>query len=331
MEKLRSKALFTCIVFFLLVILSLGSYALAQDLKVGITQIVEHPALDGARQGFIDYLAEHGYVEGKNISYDIQNAQGDMSTANTIAKKFEMENLDLVLAIATPTAQAAANVIDDIPILITAVTDPVGAGLVESMETPNTNVTGTSDLSPDLVKKQIELLLKFKPELKVVGTVYNAGESNSLTQVEAARKACDELGLTLVEATADNSSSVLQAAQSLTSKVEGIYVFTDNTVVSALESVVKVAEDNKLPLVVGEEDSVRRGGMASVSISYYNLGRQTGEMALKIIEEGAKPQTMPVERPRDLKLVINEQAIKNMGFAVPEDLKAEADEIYGQE
>jgi putative tryptophan/tyrosine transport system substrate-binding protein len=324
MKKMRSRVGLTGLIVLLAVFL-MSTYIFSEDiLKVGIIQIVEHPALDSASEGFRDVLEENGYIEGENIIYDYQNAQGDMSIANTIANKFAWEKPDLILAIATPTAQAVANTIKDIPILITAVTDPVAAELIETMEKPNTNVTGTTDMTP--VAKQIELLLKLKPEAKNIGILYNAGEVNSVVQVEIAKEVCLELGLNLVEATADNSSSVYQAAQSLSNRVDAIYVPTDNTVVSAIESVVKIAEDYDLPLIVGEEDSVKRGGLATEGLSYYQLGRQTGEMALRIIN-GESPENMPIESQKQTRLVINEDAAKKMGVVIPEELKEIADEI----
>lgn len=298
----------------------------SQQLGVGIIQIVEHPALDAARDGFKDILEENGLVEGENINYDYQNAQGDMSTAKTIAQKFNRENLDLVLAIATPTSQAAANTIEDIPILITAVTDPVAAGLVDSMENPGGNVTGTTDMTP--IAKQLELLLEIQPDTENLGVIYNAGESNSVVQAEITKDECERLGINLIEATADNSSGVHQAAQSLADRVDAFYVFTDNTVVSALESVIQVAEDNNIPLIVGEEGSVERGGIATEGISYYELGRQTGEMALRIINDDADPANMPIESQKSTRLVLNESAAEAMGVTLSDELKERADEIY---
>lgn len=325
MEKKSSRVLLIGVVLSLLV-LSLVSFSIAaKELKVGIIQIVEHPALDAARQGFIDVMSENGYVEGENIIYDYQNAQGDMSTANTIAQKFSIDKPDLILAIATPTAQAVANVIKDIPILITAVTDPVDAGLVNSAEKPGTNVTGTTDMNP--IDKQLELVLKFKPEAQKVGIVYNAGESNSVVQVKIAREVAKDLGIELIEATADTSANVLQAALSLANRVDAIYVPTDNTVVSAIESVVMVAEEFDLPMIVGEDNSVRSGGLATVGIDYYRLGRQTAEMALKVIKGEAEPATMPIERQKEMKLVINAEAAKAMGVTIPDELREAADEI----
>ncbi|NLM36866.1 MAG: ABC transporter substrate-binding protein [Firmicutes bacterium] len=300
----------------------------SDTLKIGIVQIVEHPALDSARQGFIDLLTEHGYAEGKNVTYQIQNAQGDMANANTIAQKFKNDKLDLILAIATPTAQAVANLIKDKPILITAVTDPVAAGLVETAERPGTNVTGTNDLQP--MEAQFKLAQELVPKAKRVGIIYNAGETNSVTQVEMAKEIAAELGLTVVEATVDTSAGVLQAAQSFIGRVDLIYVPTDNTVVSAFSSVVKAAEENKLPIIAGEENLVSQGALATVGVNYYRLGRQTAEMALRIIEEGAKPETMPIESQKETELVINEDVAQALGISIPAALRGKATLIRNQ-
>jgi putative ABC transport system substrate-binding protein len=196
-------------------------------IRIGIMQIVEHPALDASRNGFIQRLAELGFEEGKNTEFSIQNAQGDMAIAQSIAGKFVSENVDMILAIATPTAQAAAKATQDIPIMITAVTDPVAAGLADSIERPGTNVTGTSDLTP--VRKQLELLKRIFPEAEHVGVIYNAGETNSLVQVDVAREAARILGLQLIEVTVSSSSGVYEAAQSLVGRVDAVYVPTDNS------------------------------------------------------------------------------------------------------
>ena len=225
----------------LLLFLLLSAVSFAQPLQIGVLQLVEHPALDAARQGFIDRLSELGY----EAEFDIQSAQNEMSIAVTIAQKFKSDRKDLVLAIATPAAQAAVNVIDDIPILITAVTDPVAAQLVDSIERPGGNLTGTSDLTP--VRTQLELLTQIVPNARRVGVLYNSGEVNSVVQVQIARDAARDLGLTLVEATAATTAEVLQAAQSLVGRVDAIYVPTDNTVVAAIESVVLVSEQARLP------------------------------------------------------------------------------------
>lgn len=309
------------ILIAVLLVAGFAATASAAPLKVGITQIVEHPSLDKARQGFIDRLTELGYVEGRDIVYDIHSAQGDPAVARTIAEKFLADRVDMVLAIATPTAQAAAQVIKEIPILITAVTDPVTAGLVDSIDRPGTNVTGTSDLTP--VEAQLTLLKLIAPRATRVGVVYNAGETNSVVQVEIARRVAAELGLQLVEATAGSSSEVLPAAQSLEGRVDAIYVPTDNTVVSAIDSVIVVAERLKLPLIVGEESSVEQGGLATIGIDYYQLGRQTGDIAHRVFQ-GEDPAGIPIEYQSEETIIVNLSAAQRMNVQIPAELIAAA-------
>lgn len=304
-----------------LLVLAMGVVgAHAQGLKIGVTQIVEHPALDAARDGFIERMAELGY----DVKYDVQSAQGDPSTAITIAQKFQSEQVDLVLAIATPTAQAAVQVITDIPVLFTAVTDPVEAELVDSVARPGGNVTGTSDLTP--VKSQLELLKELVPGATRVGVVYNAGEVNSLVQRDIAVEAAEQLGLTLVEATATNTAEVMQATQSLVGRVDALYVWTDNLVVSAIESVVAVAEQAQLALIAGEDNSVESGALATVGIDYKVLGRQTADMAHRVLQ-GADPAETPVEYLDDMNIVINVSAAARMGVKLSDELLAKASRV----
>lgn len=239
----------------------------------------------------------------------------------TIAQKFAADRVDLVLAIATPTAQAAAQAIRDIPILITAVTDPVAAELVDSIERPGTNVTGTSDLTP--VRSQLELLKALVPSATRVGVIYNAGEVNSVVQVELARDAARDMGLQIVEATAVNSSEVLQAAQSLVGRVDAIYVPTDNTVVSAIEAVVLVAERARLPLIAGEDLSVEQGALATVGLDYYQLGRQTADIAQRVLA-GEDPAEIAIEYQDEMSIVLNLSAAARMGVSVPDEILAQA-------
>lgn len=295
-----------------------------EAVKIGIIQIVEHPALDAARLGFLAVLAENGYVEGENLTVDYQNAQGDMSTASAIAQKFAADKVDLILAIATPTAQAAASATTDIPILITAVTDPVAAKLVNSLDVPGTNVSGTTDMNP--VEDQLKLLREVFPGAKNVGIIYNSSEVNSVVQVDLAKAAAADLGLTIVEAVATTSSEVLQAAQSLVGRVDSLYVPGDNTVVTALESVLKVAQENKLPVVSADTDSVKRGAIATLGIDYELLGRQTGEMALRVFA-GEDVSTMPIEAQQQLLLTVNPAGAEAMGITVPQALLDRADEV----
>lgn len=306
----------------LILLFSITGYT--KTLNIGITQIVEHPALDACRQGFIDKLKEYGFEDGKNVKYDIQIAQGNVATANQIAKNFVGDNKDIIVAIATPSALAVANATKKIPVIISAITDPVGAKLVKSLEKPGTNVTGTTDMSP--VKEQLSLFKELGLDVKNVGIIYNAGEANSRSLVNLAKKVAKELNMNIVEATVTNSSGVLLAAKSLVGKVDGIYIPTDNTIVSALESVLQVAFDNKLPVITGDTDSVERGSLASLGINYYKLGKQTGEIAYKVIN-GANPAETPVETLKDLELFINLKSAEKMNIKVPEDFIKKAAKV----
>ena len=285
--------------------------------NIGVIQIVEHPALDAARNGFMDELK----AQQIDAKYSYQNAQGDMSTLQTIAGKLAADKVDLILAIATPSAQAAVKATSTLPILITAVTDPKVAGLIKDFDKPGTNVTGTSDMNP--VEKQLELIKLFQPKASRVGIIYNAGEANSVVQVELAKKAAAAMGLKLVLVTVTETSGVYQAAQSLQGRVDAVYVPTDNTVVAALESVIAFCERNRIPLIAGESESVTRGAIATIGLDYYLLGRQTGAMAIRILQ-GAKPEQTPIEFQKENSLVINQSAAKRMGVAIPKELLKDA-------
>jgi putative ABC transport system substrate-binding protein len=294
-----------------------------KTVKVGITQIVEHPSLDAARKGFLAALKDGGYVDGQNLKVDLQIAQGDSSNNITIAQKFVADKDDLILAISTPSAQAAAKATKDIPILFTAVTDPLGAKLVQNLEKPGGNVTGTSDTHPDAIKNTMKTIKDFFPNAKKVGIIYNSGEQNSVVNVENAKKVMKDYGLEPVEATLSNSSEVKQAAESLVGRADVIYVPKDNTVVSALESVISVANAKHIPLFVGESDSVKRGGFAGYGFEYYDLGYQTGKMALEILK-GKKPSDIPVGFPDKLQLVINKKAADAQGIKLTDEMKKNA-------
>lgn len=290
--------------------------------KIGITQIVSHPALDAAVEGFKAALAEKGF---SNITYDLQNAEGDMATTASIAQKFAADGLDLILGVATPTTQAVVKADKTTPIVFTAVTDPVGAGLVKDPEAPEANVTGVSDLQP--VEPILELAKQFNPDAKAVGIVYNAGESNSVYIVEAAKTAATEMGLEIVEATASNSSEVKAAADSLVGRVDAIAVIGDNTAVTALEAIVKVCQENKIPLLAGDTDSVKRGAAAGYGFDYADLGKQAGYQAAMILG-GTPVGDIPVEYAADLQLSVNETAAAAQGVTLSEDLLAEAVNKY---
>ncbi|MGH3652539.1 ABC transporter substrate-binding protein [Glutamicibacter sp.] len=292
--------------------------------KIGISQFVSHPSLDAVVTGFKAGMEEAGYT-GEKISYDENNAETDQATNTSIAGKLAADSdIDLVLAIATPSAQAAAQAITNVPVLFSAVTDPVDAKLVASNEAPGANVTGTSDMNP--VDEQLQLLKDLVPDAKKVGIVYSSGEANSAVQVKMAKEAAKGLGLTIEEAAVSASSEVQQAASSL--DVDAYYVPTDNAVVSALEGLLQVAQKNNVPVISADGESVKRGATATYGINYEKLGEQTAAMAVKLLKGEAEPATMPVETISEVDLYLNEKAAKKVGIEFTEEMKSEAVEVY---
>jgi putative ABC transport system substrate-binding protein len=299
--------------------------------KIGITQIVTHPALDANRQGFIDQMTAEGFVEGKDVVYETKNAEGDMSLAATIAQQFVAEKVKLILAIATPSAQACVQAAKGtkIPIVFGSVTDPVAAGLVDSWDKPGDDVTGISDWAD--VTTQIQLILDIVPNVKKLGVVYNAGEVNSVVQVNELKSAAPNLGITsVVEATAPTTADVLTAAQSLVGRVDAIWVPTDNTVVAAFEAVVKTCEDNEIPLFAADTATVVRGAIGTPGIDYYELGKECGQVAARILR-GANPADIPVVKVQMTQLYLNPTAAQRMGVTIPQSVLDKATNIVGNE
>ncbi|MBM7768100.1 MULTISPECIES: ABC transporter substrate-binding protein [Glutamicibacter] len=295
-----------------------------EPVKIGISQFVSHPSLDAVVTGFKAGMEEAGYT-GEKISYDENNAETDQATNTSIAGKLAADSdIDLVLAVATPSAQAAAQAITNVPVLFSAVTDPVDAKLVASNEAPGANVTGTSDMNP--VDEQLQLLKDLVPDAKKVGIVYSSGEANSAVQVKMAKEAAKGLGLTIEEAAVSASSEVQQAASSL--DVDAYYVPTDNAVVSALEGLLQVAQKNKVPVISADGESVKRGATATYGINYEKLGEQTAAMAVKLLKGEAEPATMPVETISEVDLYLNEDAAKKAGIEFTDEMKSEAVEVY---
>ena len=286
-------------------------------IKIGILQQLEHPSLDQSREGFIQALADNGYVDGENIVIDYQNAQADQSNLSNMADRLVSDKSDLILAIATGAAQTVAGKTSDIPVLITAVTDPVDAGVVNSMENPGTNVSGTSDASP--MKEQLELLLTLKDKVKTVGLLYTSSEDNSVLQISQAKAILDDMKVAYVEQTVTNSNDVQQAVQSLVNKCDAIYIPTDNVLASSMALVADITWPAGIPVVTGAESMVTDGGLATLGLSYYNLGYQTGEMAVKVLE-GADISTMPVETQKEYAYIVNGDAVKAMGITLPAEL-----------
>jgi putative tryptophan/tyrosine transport system substrate-binding protein len=296
-----------------------GPALAAGTVTVAVTAIVEHPALDAARDGIKAALAEAGYVDGQNLKFVYESAQGNPATAAQIARKLVGEAPAVIVPISTPSAQAVVGATKDIPVVFTAVTDPVGAKLVRDLKHPGGNVTGMSDLSP--IAKHLDLVKEILPAAKTLGVIYNPGEANSLTLVDLLRKEAPARGLKILEAPAPKSADVLPAAQSLVGNVDAIYVPTDNTVVTALEAIVKVGRQNRLPVIAGDTDSVPRGAIAALGFNYGDVGRQTGRIVVRVLK-GEQPGEIPVEGVELTELFVNPAAAKAMGVTLPEAMVA---------
>ena len=286
---------------------------------VGILQLVEHGSLDAAYEGFKEGLAEGGYKEGENLTLEYQNAQNSQDNLKSMSEKLVKNSPDLLLGIATPAAVSLANETTDIPIVVTAVTDLVEAKLAESNEAPGRNITGTSDMVP--IDKQIQLLLSIVPDAKTIGIMYNAGEANSKIQANLAEKALKDAGVDVKVLTANTTNDVQQVTTSLAKDVDGIYVPTDNTFASAAAVIGEVAKETKTPIVAGSVEQVEDGALATFGIDYKSLGKQTGELAAKILDGDEKPATTPVETANKLELVVNQKMATALGID-PESIVA---------
>ncbi|MEJ2802138.1 ABC transporter substrate-binding protein [Comamonadaceae bacterium PP-2] len=299
--------------------------AAAQQKSVAVTSIVEHPALDAVRDGVKEALQKAGLEDGKTLRWQYQTAQGNAGTAGQIARKFVGDQPDVIVAISTPSAQALLATTKNIPIVFSAVTDPVAGQLTPSWEASGTNVTGVSN-ALDLTK-QAEMIRRILPQAKRVGVVYNPGEANSATVIKQLRELLPKYGMTLVEAAAPRSVDVATSARSLLGKVDLFYTNNDNNVMSAYESIVKVANDAKVPLLSADTDSVKRGAVAAYGIDYHELGLQTGAMVLRILN-GEKPGAIKPETGSTLRLFVNTGAAEKQGVALPPDLIQSAQQVF---
>lgn len=295
-----------------------------KPVKIGISQFVQHDALDVATKGFKEAVIAGGYEEGKTVIFDEQNANGEQPTAVTIAQKFADAGLDLVIGIATPSAQALVQAVAGKPVLFTAVTDPVSAKLVKSNDKPGANVTGTSDAAP--VKEQIELVKKLVPDVKKIGVVYNQGEVNSVTQVKQAREVTDKLGIEIVDKGVTGTNEVAQATEAL-GDVDAIYVITDNTVTSSLPALAQVAETKKIPVVGADSNMAGQGATIAMGVDYYDLGKQVGEMAVDILKNGKKAGDIPVGFSKNFMYKIDKERAEKIGLVIPDDILAQADTV----
>ena len=282
--------------------------------RIGISQFITHQSLDATREGFVDELAKQGYVEGKNIEIDLQNAQGEQRNLKTISQQLA-ESSDVVLAIATPSAQSLANTTQTTPVIFSAVTDPVSAKLVESREHPGGNVTGTSDQSSDAISTQINLIKKVLPKAKTIGILYTQSEPNSVVQKDEAKRLLEEKGFIVVEKTILDSNNVKVAAESLMAEVDMVFVPTDNIISSTMETVKQVSIKHKVPVFGGSTEMIAVGGLDNYGTSYEELGRQTARMLVRVLK-GEKPENIAVELPEKLELHTNKEMADALGIDI---------------
>jgi putative ABC transport system substrate-binding protein len=295
----------------------------AKPVYIATTAIVEHPALDAVRDGIKQSLNDNGY-SGDKLKFTYESAQGKPDIASQIARKMVGDNPDIIVAIATPSAQAAVTATKTIPVVFSAVTDPLAAKLIPSLKQPGANVTGLSDMAN--VKEHLALIKDFIPNLKAVGIPYNPGEANSVSMLASIKVEAEKMGIKIVESAAPKSSDVMIAAKQLVGKVDAIYCPIDNTIISAVESVVKVGIDAQVPVFAGDTDTVARGAVAAVGYNYFDLGRQTGDIVVRILK-GEKPGSIDVKMAKGTNLFVNPKMAKRMGVEVPESVLKSATKI----
>ncbi len=304
-----------------------GKFSSNTSKKIGIVQIVEHPSLNTIRESIIKELELNGYKDGENIQIDYQNAQNDMTNLTTIVQKFVSSKVDLIIAIATPSAQQAMSETTEIPVIFSACTDPVGSGIVANLEKPGANVTGTSDaISAQMI---MDLAQKLTPGIKTVGALYNLSEANSVSVINDLKEYAKNNGLVVEEATVASSADVQQAVNSLVGKVNAIFSPIDNTVASAMSVVADTAIDAKIPVYVGADSMVKDGGLATYGINYEILGQETAKMVVEVLK-GKNPGDIPVKLMTEMDIYINPDTAADLGVTIPEDVLSKAIELKNE-
>jgi putative tryptophan/tyrosine transport system substrate-binding protein len=295
-----------------------------ESYSIAISQYVEHPSLDATREGFMAALKDAGLIEGENLKVDLQNAQADQANNLSIAQKIAGDKNDLVLAIATPSAQSIVQKVDkDTPVLFAAVTDPLDARLVTDLEHPGGNVSGASDTNPEAITRLMQFIAAQFPKVKKLGLVINEGEPNAVVMAGIAKEELDKHGVELVKAAVTNTSEVKQAAESLVGRVDAFYITLDNSVVSAVDTIIQTANEKKLPFFSADRDTVEKGAFATVGFKYYDHGYQVGEMAVEVLKNGTSPGDMKVTMQEKLDLILNLKAAEAQGIEVTDAMKAE--------
>lgn len=293
---------------------------------IGINQLVQHDALDASREGFIEGLKEKGFEEGKNLKIDYQNAQGDIAIAKTVSDQFVTSKVDMIFAIATSSLQASYNATKDIPIVFTAVTDPIDAGVAESWESSGTNVTGTSDMVS--MEKQLSLLTTLVPDIKTLGVIYNSSEANSLAQVQELKKEAEKNAIDIKEISVTTVNEINQNLNAAIGSIDALYAPTDNTVASAYDLVGNICVNKNIPILCGEEAGVSKGGLCSIGIDYFKLGKEAGYKAAEILN-GAKPEDIEISTLSDMSITINTEVAEKLNITIPEDIDTKANKVTG--
>jgi putative ABC transport system substrate-binding protein len=293
--------------------------------RVGVSQITSHIVFDSIKTGIVNGFAKAGYKEGKDITFDFQNAQGDNATNAAIAQKFANGDYNLYMPLGTPSSQALVNLVKSKPIVFAAVTDPLSAGIVKSLEKPGGNVTGTSDIT--LYKQQLELLKKLAPNVKKVGVVYNPGEANAIYSLGEAKKYGEPMGFQFVTAPANNTGEIMSAAKSIANKVDAFYMLSDNTVVSGQDALIKVAIESKKPLISVDESGVKAGALATLGTNYQMVGERAAEIAVRVLK-GENPGVIPVLGVTDADIFINTTTAQKIGITFPQDIMSQAKQTY---
>lgn len=296
-------------------------------INIGVIQQMKHGSLDAAYEGFVDGLEEAGYVDGENVKVNYQNASGDLNTCQQICDVFKNDGTDMVLAIATNAAQSAVNVFQEteVPVLFTAVTDPVDAGLVDSNEAPGKNVTGTSDMP--VIADQIAVIKEVLPEAKTLGILYTSSESNSELQANEAKAAAEALGFEVIIQTASTTNDIAQVVQSVVGSVDAVYIPSDNAFASSMATVNQKAVEGQLPVFCAVEDMIKEGGIATTAVDYYELGKQTAAQAVRILE-GEAASEIPVETQKEFAMVVNKTFAESVGVEVPASVLDKAATVY---
>ena len=293
----------------------------AKSYKIAISQYVEHPSLDATREGFLAALKDAGIEEGANLTVDYNNAQADPTNNLSIAQKIANEENDLVYAIATPSALSVAQAVKETPVLFAAVTDPLASKLVDNLEAPSGNVTGASDTNPVAVQQIMDFIAQYFPDVKTVGMVINEGEENAVIMGNNAEETLKKHGIALVRAAVTNTGEVKQAAESLVGRADAFFIALDNTVVSGVDSIIQIANENDIPFFSSDRDTVEKGAFATVGFKYYDHGYQSGQMAVEILKNGKKPSELSVSFPDKVDFILNLKAAAEQGINVTDEMK----------